>query len=174
MTPQRAMTSLLVLLLSTTGAIAAGSAPAQLRGKSVTIVWDESGTYKRSSDGQQRSAVGRLSRIVYISDAGRAFVRGTSVSGTFGNTRETGPEGTGGSVDFSGNSMTSFRVNRGVARRLVVTFDPAFSSCTGTLTIGKSGPGTTIKGFDGQIYEVLSMQPGTISCSIRAGNAFAN
>lgn len=70
--------------------------------------------------------------------------------------------------------MTSFRVNRGVARRLVVTFDPAFSSCTGTLTIGKSGPGTTIKGFDGQIYEVLSMQPGTISCSIRAGNAFAN
>ena len=42
------------------------------------------------------------------------------------------------------------------------------------VTIGKSGAGTKITGFDGAVYEVISMQPGASSCSIRDGNAFAN
>jgi hypothetical protein len=89
-------------------------------------------------------------------------------------TKEVGPERTAGSVHFKGNTVIAYQVNRGVARRVVVTLDPAFSGCSAAVAVGKSGPGTTIEGYDGATYEVISMQPSAINCSIREGNALAN
>ncbi len=152
----------------------AATAPAQLRGKSILLNWGESGTYKRLSDGKENASTGKISRTIYVSQPGRAFVRASSVSGPYANSSEAGPEKTAESVSFNGNTMIAIGVNTGVARRISVTFDPAFSSCTGAVTIGKSGPGTRIKGFDGAMYEVLSMQPGSVSCAIRDGNSLAN
>ena len=152
----------------------ANAAPPQLYNKSITVTWGESGVYKRISDGVNVSPSGQFQRIYYISGAGRVFTRGTNKSGQYGGSREAGPEKTADSVKFEGNSLVAVGVNLGVARRLSAMFDAGFSSCTASVTIGKSGAGTRITGFDGAVYEVISMQPGAISCSIRDGNAFTN
>ena len=154
--------------------VAAAAAPSQLYNKSVTVTWGESGVYKRISDGVNTSPVGQFQRIFYISSAGRIFTRGTSTSGRFGGSKEAGPEKTADNVKFEGNSLVAVGVNLGIARRITATFDARLSSCTASVTIGKSGIGTKITGFDGAVYEVMSMQPGASSCSIRDGNAFAN
>jgi hypothetical protein len=150
----------------------AGSAPQQLHGKSITLSWSESGVYKR--DGSSLSVTYNLVRVIYISQAGRAFIRGTTTGRKGDMTKEAGPERTAGRFDFAGDTVTAYQVNRGVARRAVVTLDPAFSGCSAAVTVGKSGPGTTIEGYDGVTYEVISLQPSAVSCSIREGNALAN
>jgi hypothetical protein len=152
----------------------AASVPAQFYNKSITVTWGESGVYKRVSDGVNVSPSGQFQRIFYISSAGRIFTRGTFTSGQFGGSREAGPEKTAQSVKFEGNSLVGIGVSLGVARRVSASFDAGFSSCTASVTIGKSGVGTKITGFDGAVYEVISMQPAAISCSFRDGNAFAN
>jgi hypothetical protein len=152
----------------------AASVPTRFYNKSVTVTWGESGVYKRISDGVNVSPSGRFQRIFYISSAGRIFTRGTAISGQNGGSREAGPEKTSNSVKFEGNSLVAVGVNLGVARRVSASFDATFSSCTASVTIGKSGVGTKITGFDGAVYEVISMYPAAISCSVRDGNAFAN
>ena len=152
----------------------AASAPSQLYNKSITVTWGESGVYKRISDGVNTSPVGQFQRIYYISGAGRIFVRGKNISGRYGGTREAGPEQNAGNVSFNGNTLVNFGENLGVVRRIMSTFDPSFASCSSTVTIGKSGTSARIKGFDGAEYEIISMQAGSASCSISAGNALAN
>jgi hypothetical protein len=168
----RHLVSLLAISLLSTVEAKAGSAPQQLHGRSVTLSWSESGVYKR--DGSSFSNTYNLVRVIYISQTGRAFIRGTTAGRGAGVTKEAGPERTAGSVDFKGNTVIAYQVNRGVARRVVVTLDPAFSGCSAAVSVGKSGPGTTIEGYDGVIYEVISIQPSAINCSIREGNALAN
>jgi hypothetical protein len=150
----------------------AGSAPQQLHGKTITLSWAESGAYKRN--GSSFPVTYSVKRVIYVSQAGRAFIRGTTAGRNGGMTKEAGPERTAGSVDFKSNTFVAYQVNRGIARRAVVTFDQAFTSCSAAVTVGKSGPGTTIEGYDGVVYEVISMQPSAINCSIREGNALAN
>jgi hypothetical protein len=152
----------------------AASVPAQFYNKSITVTWGESGVYKRISDGVNVSPSGQFQRIFYISSAGRIFSRGSgSRSGQYAGSKEAGPEKTAQNVKFEGNSLVAVGVNLGVARRVSASLDAA-SSCTASVTIGKSGVGTKMTGFDGAVYEVISMQVGAISCSIRDGNAFAN
>lgn len=171
MTPRHLISLLAISLLSTTEA-KAGSAPRQLHGKSITLSWSESSVFKRG--GTSFSNTYNLVRVVYISQAGRAFVRGTTSGRGGGVTKEVGPERTAGRVDFKDNTVIVYQINRGVARRVVVTFDPAFSGCSAGVAVGKSGPGTTIEGYDGATYEAISVQPSAINCSIREGNALAN
>lgn len=152
----------------------AAAAPSQLYNKTVSINWGESGVYKRISDGVNTSPVGQFQLIVYVSSAGRAFVRGSNKSGRFGGTRERGPEENSGNVQFAGNTLVTVRENLGIARRIVTTFDGSFASCSSTVTIGKIGPNATITGFDGAVHQVISMQPGAASCSVTNGNALAN
>jgi hypothetical protein len=171
MTAYRLISLLAISLLSTVEA-KAGPAPQQLHGKSITLAWSESGVYKRN--GSSVSNTYNLVRVIYISEAGRAFIRGSTAGRSGGVTKEAGPERTSGSVDFKGNTVTAYQVNRGVARRVVITLDSAFSSCSAAIAVGKSGPGTTIEGYNGVTYEVTSMQPSAVNCSIREGNALAN
>jgi hypothetical protein len=153
----------------------AASVPAKFYNKSITVTWGESGVYKRISDGVNVSPSGQFQRIFYISSTGRIFSRGSGGrSGKYGGSRDAGPEKTAQNIKFEGNSLVAVGVNLGVARRVSASFDAAFSSCTASITIGKSGAHTKITGFDGAVYEVISMQAGASSCSIRDGNAFAN
>lgn len=163
-----------ILLMLSVGDTSAASAPAQLYNKSITVNWGESGVYRRISDGVNTSPVGQFQRVYYISSAGRIFVRGKSTTGRYGGTKEAGPEQNAGNVSFSGNTLVNFGENLGVVRRIVSTFDANFSSCSSTVTIGKSGASAKIKGFDGAEYEIISMQAGSSSCSISSGNALAN
>jgi hypothetical protein len=162
-----------LIFVSTYGS-AHAAAPKQLYNKTVTITWGESGTYTRVSDGRSASPIGQFQAIVYISSAGRAFVRVSSKAGTFGGTREHGPEQNSNNVQFDGNNLVLIGVSLGVARRILTSFDASFASCTTSVTIGKIGPNATIVGFDGAVYKVISMQPGASGCSIRDGNALTH
>lgn len=172
-TLSRATVAVILVAFAPTLATAA-TAPSQLYNKTVTITWGESGTYKRVSDGGTASPVGQFQLTVYISSAGRPFVRGSSKAGRFGGTKERGPEQTSDNVQFAGNTLVMVRGNLGIARRVLTTFDGSFASCTTNVTIGKIGPNATLTGFDGAVYQIISMQPGAASCSIKDGNALAN
>lgn len=164
---------LMAMTLSLSGA-ANAAAPQQLYNKTITITWGESGTYKRISDGMNTNPVGQFQATVYVSSAGRPFLRVTNTSGRYGGKREAGPETSSGGIQFNGNTLTMVRENIGIARRLLTTFDGSFASCSTTVTIGKINAQATMKGFDGAEYHIISMQPGAASCSIREGNALAN
>ena len=150
------------------------AAPKQLYNKTIAMTWGESGTYTRISDGKPTNPVGQFQAIVYVSSAGRPFVRASAKAGRFGGTRERGPEQNSNNVQFDGNRLVMVRENLGVARRILTTFDASFASCTTSVTIGKIGPEATVVGFDGAVYKVNSMQAGAASCSIANGNALAN
>jgi hypothetical protein len=146
----RHLISLLAISLLATAEAKAGSAPRQLHGKSITLSWSESGVFTRG--GSSLSNTYNLVRTIYISRVGRAFIRGTTGGRGARMTKEAGPERTAGSVDFKGNSVVAYQVNRGIARRITVTLDPTFSGCSAAVAVGKSGPGTSIEGYDGAIY----------------------
>ena len=150
------------------------SAPPQLYNKTITINWGESGTYKRISDGGSASPIGQFQVVVYVSSAGRPFVRASNKAGRFGGTRERSPEKISNNVQFGGNTLTMISGSLGIARRVLTTFDGSFASCTTNVTIGKISANATLTGFDGAVYQVISMQPGAASCSIKDGNALAN
>lgn len=171
---RRANVCFVVGVLALVATAAHAAAPQQLHNKSIIISWGESGTYKRLSDGGMSNPVGQFQLTVYVSSAGRPFVRGTSKAGRFGGTRERGPEDNGSNVQFNGNTLVMVRGSIGMARRIQTTFDGSFSSCSTTVTIGKIGPNATMIGFDGAEHQIISMQPGAASCSISDGNALAN
>ena len=98
----RHLISLLAISLLSTVEAKAGSAPQQLRGKSITLSWSESGVYKR--DGSSLSVTYNLVRVIYISEAGRAFGRATTTGRRGSMTKEAGPEQTAGRFDFAGNT----------------------------------------------------------------------
>lgn len=151
----------------------ASAAPKQLYDKSVTLSWSESSTNRRLSDGGMANPVGNFEIIAYVSSAGRIFRRRSFVAGRYAKSGDRGPDDKGtGSATFEGNSLVLQGVNGAVARRLVASFDSAYSSCTLSVTVGKAGASPKWTGFDGAQYELLTVSVGTSSCSIRDGNAF--
>jgi hypothetical protein len=160
------------LMLVSAGTFAHAAAPTGLYNKTVTVAWTESGTYTRVSDGKPASPTGKFQAIVYISSAGRPFVRASNTNGTYSHSGDRGPEHN--NVQFEGGKLVMTGGSIGIARRLITTFDAAFTSCTTSVTIGKVGPNARIVGFDREIYNVISMQAGAASCAIANGNALAN
>jgi hypothetical protein len=150
----------------------AAGAPAQLYNKTIDIFWGENTSNKRIADGVVVNTAGRLQLLVYISSAGRPFVRFTGGSNYHSHTGEFGPEVAGGHVNFSGNTLVMAAASKtGVARRITVTFDSGFAGCTASVMGGKTGASPTWKGFDGAPYELLTINVGSATCSIKEGNA---
>lgn len=165
----------------------AGPAPKQLYNKSIMVNWVES-TVQRAADGRTNQPQINSQRTIYVSSAGRLFVRGSrninmrNFQG--GNTLERGPDGsrsiTGGGASvqggmaFEGNQLIGTAVFDGGARRMTVSFDPNFTSCTANVVYGKSGGANQKwKGFDGVTYELISVSVGAVGCAVRDGNALA-
>lgn len=163
----------------------AAAAPQQLYNKSITVHWGE-GVLQKASDGSTRTPQISSTRVIYVSSAGRLFVKGTrSINNRrFQATKTTmrGPDGSSGmgnvqgNFGFSGNQLVGTAVFDGGARRLTVSFDPSFSSCTASVIYGKSGGGNqkwqSLDG-SGQTFEVISITVNAVSCSISEGNAVA-
>ena len=158
------------LLLPATTALAA---PQQLLGKSVVISWTDS-MQNRKFDGTSYGSTHSQQRIVYISSAGRLFVRLTNRSGGNLRNREVAPGAGGTSFRFEGNRMVGHAVFSGFARRVAVNFDSSFSNCTTTVQYGSSGGPRTWKTLRGETVELQSVSPSAPSCSIREGNAAAD
>jgi hypothetical protein len=164
--------------LGITPAMAGGAPPAALD-KTVTLSWSTSGTGKRP-DGSPISFTNLNTRVIYISSAGRPFLRKqiSSSSKKYARGADIGPDqsaSSGGNVAFQGNMLVGTEAFASGARQYRVTFDASFTSCSLSVVEGKSG-GAKIKrrGPDGVMYEIDSVGTGSPACSVQGGNAFAH
>lgn len=169
------MTRLMVFLAAMMGASSALGAPAGLLDKTVTMSWSSSGSGTRA-DGTQRSFSNLNTRVVYISSAGRTFLRMEVRGRKAARGADVGPGegGSRGSVRLEGNRLVGAETFASGARQYIATFDSGFSSCTLSVIDAKAG-GSKIqrKGPDGAMYVIDSVSTGSPSCSIQSGNAFA-
>jgi hypothetical protein len=151
----------------------AGAAPKELYNKSIDIYWGENTSNKRVADGVVVNSDGRIQRIIYISSAGRPFIRVSGGNNAASHTFEVAPNVAQGSTNFHGNQLVLTGHNMAVARQVTVTFDASFTSCTASVRAGKNGASPKWIGFDNNPYELLSISVGSASCSIKDGNAAA-
>jgi hypothetical protein len=162
----------------------AGAAPQALYGKSVVVSFSESRVSRPVSGGPESTSQASGQFSVYISTAGRPFVRSnrtltTGRRGAESKAIDTGPGGgpigvsVASGIQFSGNSMTITNQMGSGARRITVTFDGG-SSCSATvLNAREGGKNMVIKSrYTGQNREVLSSQFSVTGCSVRDGNVF--
>ena len=162
----------------------ADAAPAQLYGKSVVVSISETRASRPVTGGPTTSSSASSQFSVYISEAGRPFVRSDRMSSTRRGTEQKAIDSAPGSkigvsessgVQFSGNSMIlTMRMISG-ARRITVTFDGGFTSCSATVLNAREGdkPMVIKNRYTGVDREVTSIQSSVTGCSIKAGNVFA-
>jgi hypothetical protein len=161
------------------GDAVAGPAPRELYNKTIVLGWNEQ-IQERTPDGRILQTALTHQGIVYISNAGRFFVRNTrSVGGQAAASKnfERGPDNmrsASGDLDFRGNQLVGTGVVGGFARRVTVSFGAGFSSCSATAVYGNSGRiGTTKTLDDAKVHAILSISASGASFSIREGNPFA-
>lgn len=162
--------------LAVVGMLIAGTAhaaPQQLLNKSVTVSFSVT-IPARGSDGSTQANPRGITRTFYISSQGRVFARADRRVGGRSETTERGPGE--GNMRISGNSMVGVMPLPSGASQLTVNFDPSFSSCTAQLIMGaERGKPIVYKGLDGKTYtQTGPAQVSGVSCSVRAGNAFAS
>ncbi|MBI3700476.1 MAG: hypothetical protein HY242_08530 [Afipia sp.] len=156
--------------------IGEAAAPKQLYNKTFSFFWGESNRSIRVSDGADTTGNFKLDRMIYFSTAGRHFSRGSySTQGiSIGGSRELAPGDNAMGITFEGNS---FRAtwhafgSTGVARSLTVNYDPAVTSCSASISVGKVGDGTSV-GIDGARYRLVETNVGSVSCSVKDGNPY--
>jgi hypothetical protein len=152
------------------------AAPQQALNKTVHLSWTFAVTVVGPSGARINTSVTGTHNI-YISSAGRLFDRGTySVPGV--RSQGEGAPGTtqndrgeARSLRFEGDRLVGDAAYEKGARHFVVTFDPAFSSCTVSVIVGRSGGEAKRKGPDGVIYTIESQALTSQSCSVQGGNA---
>lgn len=156
---------------------AALAAPDQLRGKAIVVSWNEQRLERNPETKQERNVSTPFTLTVYVSTAGRVFNRlgagrarsSDQASGSNDQTRFSER-----AVNFAGTRMTMSNTFRsGGARQISATFDSGFSSCSGSVIIGRSGSGPIRQRLlDGGFVDVLSASVGPVSCSISTSNPF--
>ena len=163
------MTALSLVLLA---APAFGAPPSQLLNKTITISFTATGV-ARLPQGGQRGFSTQVTHIIYVSDAGRLFLRyrASNRRGSMGG--DVAPGEGRGSFSFQGNRLVGVLPFATGARQLTVTFNPGFSSCTASVIEGHSGGVIQRRAPDGRVYEITGGTTSSVSCSIQSGNAFA-
>jgi len=159
----------------------ASAAPKQLYDRTVVVGWTEQVSQKKS-DGSISSPTIVTERLAYISTAGRLFVKGrrsinnANYSGSKSFERGPSEGASEGVLSFQGDRLVGTGVHVGFARRVVVTFDQSFTSCSTSVIYGRAGGPAIWKDLkDSRVtYEVQSINVSGATCSIRIGNAVAN
>lgn len=161
---------------------AVAQAPRQLYNKTVAFSFT-SQSLQRDPGGREHGVQTGISYTFYVSSAGRIFERssrspggGASQSGQFGpDSKAVSKSGEAHNVHFEGNKLVSLRAFVVGASRMVVSFDPGFTSCTVSVTNAKENGGVIKrKGTDCVVREYLSITTSGETCSIREGNPFAS
>ena len=165
-------------LMAALGAGPALCAPQGLLDKTITMSWSTSGSGTRA-DGTAVSFSNVNTRVVYVSSAGRTFlrmqIRGTGrKAAARGADRGPGEGGSKGSVRLEGSRLVGTESFASGARQYVAAFDSGFSSCTLSVIDAKAG-GAKIqrRGPDGAMYVLDSVSTGSPTCSIQSGNVFS-
>ena len=164
-----------LLLVAANGA--ANAAPDQLRGKAIVVSWNEQRLERNPETKQERNLTTPFALTVYVSTAGRVFNRldagrARSSDQASGSKDQTGFAAR--AINFAGTRMTTSNTFKsGGARQISATFDSGFSSCSGSVIIGRSGSGPIRqKKLDGGFVDVLSTSVGPVSCAISTNNPF--
>jgi hypothetical protein len=163
----------LAFAVSATTAMAAG-VPAGAMNKTVTVSFTATGNYK-GTDGRTGAFNTHVTRTIYISSAGRLFMKheATNRTGSRGGEFDPNDARRGkGSFQFQGNRLVGVIPYAAGARQITVSFDGGFSSCTASVIEGHSGGVIKRKGPNGAEYEITRGSTTAPSCSIQSGNAF--
>jgi hypothetical protein len=163
---------------------AAAQAPAQARGKSVLVSWSEDRAAKNIGDTRMRYVRSFHTLVVYVSTAGRVFNRYSAGVRTFtgyrtgANEQVAGSAGGGRSAHFEGRTLLiQNAMPGGGGRRISISFDDKFSSCTASVINGLA-PGETKSVrrsvITHSLYELYSSKPGDVTCETQIGNAFGS
>jgi hypothetical protein len=159
--------------------LAAAAAPNALIGKSVTVSWNETRSQRDVGEPAFKPVSIPYTFTVYFGTGGHVFKRIFAVAAS---RRASGADdkvggGGGANVSFSGNTLVGTNSFGGAARRIQVTFDGGFSSCSAQVVTAKlAGAKTaTVKSIaTGGMVEFESVSAGSATCSIAQGNPFAN
>jgi hypothetical protein len=169
-----------VLMLVSPVAWAGSAAPKELYGKSITVGWSETETGSVADQPMPRTWGRAISMNIYISTAGRAFLRrfgGTTggfnphgITNNYGQrTTEAAPgESNKDRFDFQGRSIILYSLFKRGARRISIDFDASATSCKASIITGKEGGKSILR----TRAEISSVEIGTVNCSIREGNVF--
>jgi hypothetical protein len=153
--------------------------PKDLYGKSISITWTETREQRPVGEEAWRQVAGSQTLNMYVSEAGRVF-NNQSYSTRGGSAERTGEIAGSGkrSINFNGRSLLILMPHgTGGATRITADLDAGFSSCSAQVTRAKESEGTIIRNYSGiikRVNEIRSIQVGSVSCSIRSGNVFAN
>ena len=153
----------------------AAAAPAELLNKTVTVSYTITIPAK-GPNGVVRTGTRNATRTIYISSAGRAFGRVSRRDARGGSeTKEAAPGERGNTLRFEGSRLVGVMPFVSGAAQMSITFGAGGQSCDAAITLGRdSGKALQWKGVNGATYVAVG-QPSVsnVSCSIRAGNAFA-
>ncbi|WP_291856016.1 hypothetical protein [Bradyrhizobium sp.] len=153
--------------------------PKELYGKSVSVTWTETREQRPAGEQAWRQVVGTVTLNMYVSEAGRVF-NNVSYATRRGSAERQGEIAGSGkrSINFNGRSLLVLMpYGSAGATRIVADIDAGFASCSAQVTRARESEGAIIRfksGITNNIVEIKSNQVGGISCSIRAGNVFAN
>ena len=174
---------LVIVCTAVSGSTCLAQAPKELYNKTIMLRWSEYRVQKADAGDTTRNTISS-SMTVYVSDAGRPFVRIARLNNRGkGNKTDRAPggdeqkQGTGAgnlTPTFSGNVLNVVSTMRSGARNAQATFAPGFASCSLKVSYGKEG-GADIyhRGMDGRMYKIISTDVSGTSCAIQAGNVFA-
>ena len=161
-------------LVSLAGPADAANVPAALHNKSISISYMTN--LNGVSDRGTTSNPSTTMHTIYISDAGRLFSKREAFRGSSSQTGHGDPEQTARAFRFEGNRLIGTRQQLGGgATQLTISFDQGFQSCTASVQHGReSGKPYQWRGLQGELFTAKELPTtSTPTCSIRAGNAFA-
>jgi hypothetical protein len=166
------------LLAAIVASAAHAATPKELYGKTVTVSWTETREQRPVGEQNWRTVHGSVAMFLYVSEAGRVF-NNMSYATRAGSAERAGEIAGSGkrSINFSDRSLLILLPSgSGSATRIVADFDAGFSSCSAQVTRATESADTIVRRYSGiikQTNEIRSTQVGSASCSIKAGNAFA-
>lgn len=167
----------LMLLVLACGPAGAAGVPTGALNKTITVSFTATGNAK-TADGQTRGFSTAVSRIIYVSSAGRLFMRHVATNGRATRGGDFAPDDARegrGSFHFEGNKLVGVIPYAAGARQITVTFDAGFSSCAASIIEGHAAGGAISRlGPNSVRYEITSATTSSPRCSIQSGNAFAN
>jgi hypothetical protein len=161
-------------LIAITCTAEAASVPAAVYNKAISVSFVVSSN--AVCDSGRAGGPRQVQRTIYISSKGRIFSQTESRLGSAVETVQRSPEDTTMHFRFEGNRLIGVSTHfASGANQLVITSDSGFQTCTATMQFGReSGKVFKFRGVNGEMCTVTGAPTtSTPSCSIRAGNPFA-
>jgi len=159
------------------GPLLAAGAPPQLSGKSVRASWTDN-RVERNDEGREKSVSQTSTIKLYVSDKGRIFSqfdRAVNAKQTRQNLDVSGSGHTSLNFHAEGNKLIADQQATGGARRVTITFDAAFTTCTTSVINGANGPRQRHQNLSKTAWLTLvSITVTSTSCDVTTGNSFGN